>query len=1196
MSARIHLFIRLSLLTLPALPMLAMSSQAIAATGTVRGASNDSSEVRVAKAGVEQMERDVDAAALSAQDLAISRLMTLLKKYQNNPAQEPILLSKLADIQQQKAAILFRLAHGNAARSRKAIDYTQHRKELKASIGTLDRLISRYPDFEEIPHAWFLRGKAYEESEKKDDAGKNYLHLVRTFPNAEDTTSAYMSLADFAIDANDHARAIGFLKEVEKRPEDPHYPFALYKLAWSHYNLKNIPSALSYAERQIAFYDERRAKSESDFNRESDNALRENMLLDVTVFYFEGYESKEGKYAVEEAMPYFQKLEKGPVLGKMLLRFAKLLRSHSHERDLMSWKERVLADFSDSPESLDVVILTYEFALNQHKYDRVVACAQDMVKLWAKHKAYESFGKAQKQLLDTAEGLQQLIVKNKGANEVGSYSRVLAQVYDAFVRVVEETDPRIPRAHYNLAETLFTIKDFNGATDHYRWVVDHGKWNAKPVASKSKQLASKKQSKGETAMEAEASVVDASLKAIGARYEVLHAKKLIPLELAAKPAEKGGKRGMDGIDPLLAQWVEWLDTHAEHSLEGTENFSFEANRAIYAAGRVNEAVARMAKSSAKYPKSKYAIPQASLVLDTYIASQDWERTHDLATEFMDVSEWKKGDFGKKLFAVAADAFYKQVEEKFRARDFKAALKGSDEFLKKYSASARLADTLALAGTAALETIDRPRAEAYLTRLVTEAPTSPNSAAAWLSRASIREDRYQFGPAASDYRAYIVAKQGAKELSKDDRKQIEALRLKVLAMTWLSGDRAQLGARLKDKVLCLEATATECEKYEVLTKMDEPITEESTQKAFSEARHDSNPNRALWAVLALEGGKHLAFRDRNVAVRHAVSGWEDLDPLVKFSVTPRLSRSLAGAFRMNRLALKEVAPLKAHEKWITRRVEVIREMENAATKAMKLPWARIRAEVLNEIAGTYLDLSRGLAALPAPKDLSPSDLQSYEDTIRKLTMPFEEKGQDMRAKAFEIASRFAIEDDSFVAISEPFFAENPSQAKALKGTPQPSRQLASVNGKEPKEAKEVKTIAEPLSLNVAFLNKLDPKGGWNNAKFDESLAYENPALYVKSLWSKALQSNQLPQIAFFMQEAQEKALIQAGIMGAVKAVSLAAAGARGEALAEIEDARKDLQPEARSQVTSLLMRFYQGSFAKEKSQALEAELKGKIAQR
>ena len=76
----------------------------------------------------------------------------------------------------------------------------------------------------------------------------------------------------------------------------------------------------------------------------------------------------------------------------------------------------------------------------------------------------------------------------------------------------------------------------------------------------------------------------------------------------------------------------------------------------------------------------------------------------------------------------------------------------------------------------------------------------------------------------------------------------------------------------------------------------------------------------------------------------------------------------------------------------------------------------------------------------------------------------------------------------------------------------------------------------------------------------------------------------------MQEAQEKALIQAGIMGAVKAISLASAGARGEGLAELEEARRDLGKEAHAFVTQFLIGFYQNSFARDKAQSLKKEMK------
>jgi hypothetical protein len=259
------------------------------------------------------------------------------------------------------------------------------------------------------------------------------------------------------------------------------------------------------------------------------------------------------------------------------------------------------------------------------------------------------------------------------------------------------------------------------------------------------------------------------------------------------------------------------------------------------------------------------------------------------------------------------------------------------------------------------------------------------------------------------------------------------------------------------------------------------------------------------------------------------------------------------------------------------VEVIREMENAATKVMKMPWSRIRAGVLSEVAGTYLDLARGLAAIAPPKNLNEAELAAYNETIAKLTLPFEEKGQDMRLKAFEIGSRFAIEDPALALISEPFFQENPSQAKALQA-------LGSKLGKE-----------RPAELDLVFLSRVDDDGKWNkirksfSEKLAPELALENPAFYIKSLWARALQAHNLPQIGFFMQEAQEKALVQAGVMASVKAVSMAAAGARGEGLAELEEGRKDLPVDARILITRQLVLTFTNSLSKERSEGMQKEL-------
>ena len=106
----------------------------------------------------------------------------------------------------------------------------------------------------------------------------------------------------------------------------------------------------------------------------SDAALKENTLLDVTVFYLDGLEADPEKYSLGHAMEYFRKLDSGsragqkdPTLGRMLVRFAKLLRSHEHEKELIAWTNQVIAEEAGRQESLEVLLITYEHQMNARK-------------------------------------------------------------------------------------------------------------------------------------------------------------------------------------------------------------------------------------------------------------------------------------------------------------------------------------------------------------------------------------------------------------------------------------------------------------------------------------------------------------------------------------------------------------------------------------------------------------------------------------------------------------------------------------------------------------------------------------------------------------------------------------------------------------------------------------------------------------
>jgi hypothetical protein len=736
-----------------------------------------------------------------------------------------------------------------------------------------------------------------------------------------------------------------------------------------------------------------------------------------------------------------------------------------------------------------------------------------------------------------------MIVKNKDADGVGAYSQTLASIYGAFVKIVDEADSRIPGVHYNLAETLFAIRDYDGATVNYRWVVDHGNW--KKPKSKDKQTVS-------------VSVQDASLKAVASRYETLSKAGLLPKEITAVSLAKNSESQMPA---QLVEWLGWIDEHVRHSTENTDNFVFEANRALYHNNHIAEAIQRLSAFAEDHPKSQFAIPSATLVIDTYIATADWSLLLQKSENMRDIAEWKNTPFNQRLYAVSADASYKLVEEKAHQKNYPDTIAGVDRFLKTYAKSTHLGDALTLAGTAALESHQDLLAMKYFSRLIAELPNSSAAKDALNARAHIEESNYRLGEAAMDYRAYLKLAGG---------KPDPAIQKKILALIWVNGDWSGLKNALTSKDLCTEDTSVECERYTALGALMKPdLFPTSLDDAFDKARKRSGEQAALWATVSLQQAKDLAFRDRLLAIRHVCQHWDEMDPLVKLSVLPYLNDAIPQALAMDRKMMNEVAPLRANEKYITHRVDVMREMENAVTLAMRLPWARIKAGAMNELAATYLDFSTEIAAIkPTGADkMSEQDLAAYDDTVRKITVPFEEKGQDLRGKAFQLASEYAIESGSLHMISDPFFADNPSQAKKF-------RKPASSSA-----------VATATDLDLDFMDIVDTSTGWKKIKADPERA-ENP---IAREFVMGLHQHNWPKVAYLLQEAKAKATFKEPVLAAMRAISMASLGAQAEGLMELENARAQWEGKTRLFVLGTLNQYYERSFALERAQAIQKEI-------
>lgn len=1109
-------------------------------------------QVRTGKKENESYERQVDHAALEAQKTAEKKIKRLLRKYRGK-SREPILLLKLADIYQQMGSLEFRIAHGKNHSGKGKLNLRTYHQILRKNIDTIETLLKKYPQHPENHKAYFMRAKAYEELGKSERAAKDYRYFVENYPDAPQKTLAYMALGQFAIDQNQHEAAIRYLQEVEKHPESPQYPYALYKLAWSHYNLSQIDQALNYLENHIIYYN---AKFEiQQAYSPSDLAIRDTSLSDTTVFYFQGFDQNPDRFSIEKAYDYFKSLETGAPFGKMMGRFAKLLRSNQKSKSLEQWQDLVVEKEPFRSSTMEVVLITLEHLWNEKSFDKLGTASKKLVKLYNINKknihSFEAYPQAQSLLLEKATELRKIILKNKKHGAIASLSQPLADLYDTFTKIVKETDPRVPAVHYNLAETLFAINQFENSTQHYRWIVDH--WQKDWQVKKGVQLE------------------NSSLKAIASRYEVLRKEKKIPEKVNPKSFFDNDE---DTLDLASKNWIEWIDWHTARypkNFKQFDNFIFEANRMLYTKNAVKKAHQRLVEFAFKFPKSEFAIPSASLALDTYLKDKNWTETRTLAHRFMTVKDWKKKPFQNDLFVIAADSSYQLIKAASEDSQNDSVLAQTQSFIKRYSKSDRLQDVLFIAGKSASKLEKSQLAQQHFRMLYEKFPKSENVGPAILNHAQIYESNYQLIGAAKDYERYLSLPKKLRSMSESE---VIDLKKKIMRLYWISADTSRLRLTLERKSFCVRDLEELCDQYQALISIEQPVL--SPKKLVRKAIKAPRDNRPIWATAALQKQDHFTFPDRMLLARIIAGRYDDLPSEVQLNLLPYLSESLPLAFELNRQRINKFAKLKASEKSINHRVSLIKEMENTSKRVMKLPWARIRASVMNQISELYLDFSKALTSLPVPKGLPKKEIDSYKASIMSLILPFEDKGHELRSKAFEIASANAIERKDFDKIKNLFFRDNPSQADSVTG-----------------QFKQIKEIP----INFKTLDLLSKNEIKAKTKFDRTEKDKNTKAFYKTQWIHAVRKKNWALVSFILKEADEKSDMDSTTLSLMRSITLVQSGAQSEGLKELNEIKSDLGEAYQSQASVILLSHYLSTYSKEKTrdliESLENEAPGHL---
>ncbi|MGZ3699851.1 MAG: tetratricopeptide repeat protein, partial [Bdellovibrionota bacterium] len=725
---------------------------------------------------LEAKTRAEDLAAASAFKSAAQKIALLTLKKEGAHDELPLMV-RLMETLNRVGAVQFRLVHSATNDKDTLLASTDYHVTLSQIVGVANRFLKKFPSSQEVARVMFLRAKSYRDLGQDADAVRDFRALIDRYPDNEDLANAEFTLYELLIKAKDYRTAIAYLKRFQALPTEDYYPLYLDHLAFAHYFVNEIPEALRYLEQELA--------------RFTEPTQREKVLQNSVLFYFTGIENPHG--TLGEGIAYLKKLNPGAATGKLLVYYGNLLRSKGHDDQIDELKRIVLASDFMPADDCELLFNVFENELNKGRFAQLRETA-DELNHWIDKAGGARRERTQKLLADAASHLQEIFSKTRSPAESARVSPTLTSLYELMLKTTTGA-AALQKIRFNLAELRFALKDYDGATTHYRWIAENGPRDPANAAF----------------------VEQAALKAIGARYESLSLRHVFPKELA--PRALPGTPS-SAIPPQAAEWVSWVAAFPqEKQWAAIEVFVFEADRFLYSQGHLEEALANLKALMHAHPTSKFAVPAASLVLDTEVASEHWSEANTYATELLGSVEPGKTEFRARLLEIASDSYFKILGILYKAGQYAEVLVKAETFLKTYPTSPRKTECLALAASSSLATHDKKRALAYFSPILNDQKGQPEVfGTALLTRASVAEERYDFESASADYRRYLNLPAGQRRL---DPKELEQLKGKTLLLSWLSGSSTSLRESLAHPVICPRAGNLNCEKFTALLALAVP---------------------------------------------------------------------------------------------------------------------------------------------------------------------------------------------------------------------------------------------------------------------------------------------------------------------------------------------------------------------------------------
>lgn len=517
-------------------------------------------------------------------------------------------------------------------------DYvSESRKWQDRSIKLYKQILQSYPQYRRADEATFFLASALQDIGERDEAVKEFLRLVKTYPESTYTPDAYVQIGEYYFDNNNAYKALMAYQKAVRYKDSPKYSFAMYKLAWCYYNVGEYGKAIDTMKAVVAYS---MTAQEGESNSQSRLSLQDEALKDLVRFFADAGN-------IDEAYAYFNKLGKKELIRSMLKRLATTYFEQGKFEECINTYRRLIAE---DPQSPDAPGYQNEIILAYQKMGRKQETLAEIDRLLKQYGTGSSWARANSANQDAVKEAQDYLEKNlrtvafnyhneakklgTGASARETYDLAYT-AYTVYLREFPESKYSYD-VRYAFGELLYKLKKYDEAYEQYMKVV-----SIDPKGKHSMFCA-------ESAIFAADEMIKVDQKA---------GKDTAP--------EKGSTESVDLTEwekKMLAACDQFSKTYPED--KKTRNIIYKSAYLLYNHNQFKEASDRFRVVIGMDPKSKEAEQAANLILDSFNLVKDWKNLKEVSKAFYDQDGLGSSSFKKEVYNIYERASFKLIETNF----------------------------------------------------------------------------------------------------------------------------------------------------------------------------------------------------------------------------------------------------------------------------------------------------------------------------------------------------------------------------------------------------------------------------------------------------------------------------------------------------------------------------------------------------